>query len=449
MDHLPPNPVNYRPVVVPLLCSPDLTFTPRSFITYRADHNLTWEIIKPLCKIKRPLSPDEEELVRQWAPHLQAWLYFAFLAAALQLPVAVSDFTSMDETAGSYPAITTRTLRPLIRRWHADHEAARAEPERMESRRTLSLDALNITRIMLAHIMDLAAAFGSEEAAFGEQILLDTLTHALCNSIVATKGEQEGVIPIEYSQVKAHAASDSLWLNERMSADGWCPGVLQGLWDIRVALPLQYYLSLFGPPLVRNHENCTGYHGCASLSVFDKTYRTKHVTEGCICNFLSPDMETLGRVVENDGIPVLELACVNGADVIRVKEYRPGIQYTAISHVWADGLGNPEGNELPCCQIKQIIAYIGALPRTPTRIDWCENDTSDRMTATAGVFEADAHIPERSKNKPCYFWIDTICVPKGNKAQEHGAIINMRQVYEQVRALLLICRCKGCSECDP
>ncbi len=47
-----------------------------------------------------------------------------------------------------------------------------------------------------------------------------------------------------------------------------------------------------------------------------------------------------------------------------MEPYEPGIKYVALSHVWADGLGNPRRNALPNCQVVRICNTVAELNRT-------------------------------------------------------------------------------------
>ncbi len=83
----------------------------------------------------------------------------------------------------------------------------------------------------------------------------------------------------------------------------------------------------------------------------------------------------------------------------------PGLDwgpYVAISHVWSDGLGNPNHNSLPFCQIKRLQELV-----------------------------------QESTGKPLPFWIDTICVPLEERLRGK-AIANMAKVYRSAAAVLVL-----------
>jgi hypothetical protein len=75
--------------------------------------------------------------------------------------------------------------------------------------------------------------------------------------------------------------------------------------------------------------------------------------------------------------------------------------YVAISHVWADGLGNPASNGLPRCQLDKLFALLGDLinPSTFASIRFKKSSTIQRA------------LWNRTSRR--YFWMDTFCIPVG------------------------------------
>ena len=90
----------------------------------------------------------------------------------------------------------------------------------------------------------------------------------------------------------------------------------------------------------------------------------------------------------------------------------PGTAYIAISHVWADGLGNTRRNSLPLCQLITLRARLFRL----VEIYW-SSSILPRIMA---------------------FWIDTLCVPLTSKVTRKKAITKMQDVYRQSMAALVL-----------
>lgn len=94
------------------------------------------------------------------------------------------------------------------------------------------------------------------------------------------------------------------------------------------------------------------------------TYETKHVTVDCECSLISVPYDRLIQIIRDGGIPLLSINDDNGAvQPRRIEVYSCGrnAMYTAISHIWIDGLGNPKENGVPLCQSARLKAQFLAL----------------------------------------------------------------------------------------
>ena len=187
MDHLPPHPINHLPISVPLYSSLEATLEPGDFHKY--------SVLIPLDtlgSLTRPLSPQSEALLRTWIPHIQAWLYFAFLSATLQLRVPVSDFadeTDANPSRGIVGTLHTHKLREYLRRWRDDHEAATHDQQRLAARREQTLAALQGAWTAVRRFADPAAVMSGEPALLAFRILGHTLQHAVATTSANSRGQ--------------------------------------------------------------------------------------------------------------------------------------------------------------------------------------------------------------------------------------------------------------------
>lgn len=97
----------------------------------------------------------------------------------------------------------------------------------------------------------------------------------------------------------------------------------------------------------------------------------------------------MGRVGSASHIQIFHLRTHVAGQELMFNSWTP---YTAISHVWADGLGNAEANALPECQLRNLKAMVDALPLTVRR-------------SRSGIVERMLAIRKR------WFWLDTLCIP--------------------------------------
>jgi hypothetical protein len=162
----------------------------------------------------------------------------------------------------------------------------------------------------------------------------------------------------------------SAYLRRRFLASGWCPNQVAAI-EASFMLPWQHYIYLTSKDRLDDqsrdlHHHCT-VSNCGVNQVSRETYRLRHVFNDygiefesrCpIChiadgyrksaprkNFFDPDMRELVQIVEEGGIPLISIYNANIEPYNndpKIVRYDPSrMMYVAISHVWADGLGNP------------------------------------------------------------------------------------------------------------
>lgn len=130
-----------------------------------------------------------------------------------------------------------------------------------------------------------------------------------------------------------------------------------------------------------------------------------------------PDRTKIQGILARGGIPLLSLSdpySLNSPRIYDIEpdvvEYEPRIRSVAISHVWADGLGNNWNNSLPICQLVKL-----------------------RDNAFQILSGRDEHIADR-----IYVWIDTLCVPLHPAEARKSAILTMKDVYQKALTVLVL-----------
>ncbi|RHZ46915.1 uncharacterized protein CDV56_101974 [Aspergillus thermomutatus] len=128
--------------------------------------------------------------------------------------------------------------------------------------------------------------------------------------------------------------------------------------------------------------------------------------------------DAIARIIDKNAIPIA--LWVKGLRKLWSVEYhlsgtrRP--DYVAISHVWADGMGNRTANWLPECQLDRITHFV-------ENVRWEGREpTPANPNLSDGVG----------------FWMDTLCVPALDKDRKRKAILNMRHVYSNAKAVLVL-----------
>jgi hypothetical protein len=78
--------------------------------------------------------------------------------------------------------------------------------------------------------------------------------------------------------------------------------------------------------------------------------------------------------------------------------------------VWADGLGNPELNSLPQCQLRQFLKALRICQQKELE-DWLDGPPDNALDRW--IFR---NIPRHGFSR--YLWIDTFCIPV-KQSQDH------------------------------
>ncbi|KAF9456350.1 hypothetical protein BDZ94DRAFT_1292900 [Collybia nuda] len=172
------------------------------------------------------------------------------------------------------------------------------------------------------------------------------------------------------------------------------------------------FASLLSRPRIRDHSGC-GDILCNAYQTDETIYTTKHVEDGCECNFVGVSTSILIDALSKDKVPkiviteYLELKVVSGHDY----------PYIAVSHVWADGLGNPFTNALPMCQLRRLRYFANKLY----------------------LMLNPASTPTGS---PVGLWMDTLCIPvnANAKAYRKKAIQLLGKTFNEANAVLILDR---------
>ena len=216
---------------------------------------------------------------------------------------------------------------------------------------------------------------------------------------------------------------------------GWCPSFVEFTFANLSWSTCVYLSTIKHPGIAHNQMKVEGANRCTSqrcwFQIDEENYQTKHTVDGCICAFLGPSSR-MKDIVRQGGTPLLRLTYDrNGRTSLNIEEATTASKYIAISHVWSGGLGNPGGNQLPICQLRQLAGNL---------------DKVSRMIGPA-MFNLQKRLS--SQTSPL-FWMDTLCIPvrdhTGGHAQEtdqsreirQRAINSMQEIYMGAMAVLVI-----------
>jgi hypothetical protein len=159
---------------------------------------------------------------------------------------------------------------------------------------------------------------------------------------------------------QAHAAY------KHMLSQGWCVHQVDRLAQKYDRATFLYLAKLQRPSIRRGiHERCLQSEHCMAYNTNPTTYKTQHTTAGCACATISVPYVSLLQVIRYGHVPLITIKSkgAGASEQISLHVSARSVldKYTAISHVWADGLGNPKLNGLPSCQIERLRTSLSTL----------------------------------------------------------------------------------------
>jgi hypothetical protein len=199
-----------------------------------------------------------------------------------------------------------------------------------------------------------------------------------------------------------YISPSALLAKEFLTNHGWCPVHAERLIEteeIENVYTAAAVKGHFRPSF--NHTNCTSEEGCTASNINSLTFRPSHARRNCPCSMVIPDMQAVQSILRQGQIPVVELRRdQSGKYNLVVKVATATTNYTAISHVWSDGLASPRQNGLFDCQLSKIEDDVQSILERHSR------ETRPRGIE-AFFLKALSRLPEESIT----IWIDAFCVP--------------------------------------
>jgi hypothetical protein len=355
---------------------------------------------------------------------LQRWLYFGLLECVVGTKVDVTSFTEDGQYLSSrkLPQVAEETMsldldgetvRATIRHgihMHLHLFKHRELPETPDTRlmTNFSLQTF-IEKVPMEDPRDPANVIATS-------LLIDFLYNFLLH-------RWEGYLQASVNDPKILEPGTGP-LSHMLKKDGWCPSEVAAIRE-RFSVSGVYFMTQVRPPNPKDHltgETCSHFK-CKYREMNSATYQTSHVP-GCtgVCGDVGVDPEELARIlVDEKNIPLIDASSEwndpHKTPGISLVSWNASEAFVALSHVWADGLGNLEANALPRCQLLRL----------------------SRM------------VQELSNQSKAFFWLDTICVPpdsalnsmdpftsRRQRDAQNQAITKMRQTYEESEYVLVI-----------
>lgn len=414
MDHLflPKDPLPTTLDKVPYMCVEKYDGGP--FLTYPLRKGKPWMVpdkADPLYipyviyEVMRPTPKAEQE------SFMQTWLFFGFLNEVLGDLYSEEDFVVKDDAAESDRfVVCTGKLRPLL-------EAA-CKLRFEEEPHAIQKQFENLRECLLL-LITVSSAFRSD-FDWGLMCSIAAVHEATVYSIHhITKKVGSGEIPTMPWAGKYFRVA----IRNRMLEAGWCSSEIERAKDKFSNTQSFYFMSRMRKNEIRrNHLACTTSL-CSALQVDLATYQTKHRRASCNCLDAILNIDDVVTLLRSQKLPLLKITQKDEhleSLKVEVVAYTPETRYVAISHVWADGLGNPRGNSVPACQLSYILERINTLRGSTTL-------AADPVTRA-----------QDAEGGPLLIWLDTLCCPVLPRDAHSLALAQMRRTYQDARHVLVL-----------
>ncbi|KAL8695112.1 MAG: hypothetical protein Q9218_000390, partial [Villophora microphyllina] len=212
-------------------------------------------------------------------------------------------------------------------------------------------------------------------------------------------------------EVFENAANEAFQI-ENLTVDNKCPSAWHSIISDDFWKAIYFLTNTSQSEAPKKHGNCDE-HKCVAYQNDLKAYKTKHRNPDCTCEELSVDTNSLDAILRDGFLPLLKVVEGDGVSELSVEvvSSQTDVPWVAISHVWADGLGNPRHNALPRCQVLHLHGLVQSL--------------ASSLASGHGPFKA-------------LLWLDTLCCPVAPEAAKSRALSEMKRTYQQATYVLVL-----------
>ncbi|KAI1459087.1 hypothetical protein F4805DRAFT_456171 [Annulohypoxylon moriforme] len=449
MDHLLyPQLSQYPPLDIPYLSEVDSPHLAAGFCDFASEQGWVTEERKWKKLMKRGCTLSALDAVAGYA---QAWLYFELLDTFMDDKVEREMFKKLS-APGEQACLTSEALPDLLTRWR-DYMLELDSPSKWSTGRPPARkDELSnlVSHLNRCLLIAMNATEDLDRLPCPPGCLLPPVIASIKALLESLKNALQTPRLILKMPQQSWLLNGALALKPRLIKAGYCPSRLDQLYSQHSTATLYYLSGLRSQESrVRSHELCTST-SCAVVHVDMDTYRTKHSDDCDVlslystnpdCQHIGPDEQTIRGIIESGDIPIVSLTLDRHGELhMTLRPSRTVSGYIAISHVWADGLGNPTANSLPRCQLRLLYDRLYHTPQEP---GWAQLYHPAGMVS---LFREDFqgfrwNSRKTHKNYEANFWMDTLCIPPYNQGQNdirQKALGAMGQVYAGAESVLVL-----------
>lgn len=342
---------------------------------------------------------------------LQTWLYFGLIAELTGLnsvdtpPETTADMdqvydlvlaTEGDETYVRLESWTLVTLLVLGR------ASIPTEIEAKKAWYSHLISCLTLAQPMITRVNDKAfnSALRWSIAALGD-LFTYTVNYAL----------EQLQIPKTFARDWSTGLLDES-IKVSMKKQGWCPSDIARVWSKYSSIQSLFMARMVDRSLpIRDHSSCTE-SSCNPYLTNTGEGIPRHKTMDCTCGELVLSESVLTpALLTDEHFPLLDLQ--GDLHDLECQIIESGTRsYVAISHVWADGLGNPDANSLNKCKLHHLRGLVEDIEK--------------------------AQLEVSTTGKHALIWLDTLCCPAEDGEGKQRAIEKIRLVYRSAKYVLVL-----------
>ncbi|KAI6825890.1 hypothetical protein KC332_g9834 [Hortaea werneckii] len=302
--------------------------------------------------------------------------------------------------------LSTSQLPRLIDRWVRVHSVLHGKPEG-----SLLLEHL-IQCLLTSHSFLIASRkrTGIHNAVFWSAACLgETLESIIAETL--ERGTRS--LPTFWGECYQRPGREEL-----MVRNGWCPADVATWLHAAEGVQTLFYISKLRQPLRKDHGKCEGRDVCQEMQYdMPKGGGMMHRCSDGSCGILEVDVQAMKSTFDSGTYGLLEFSTTDADELhIEVVPYRStgddtdtGTPYVALSHVWAEGLGNPIANALPRCQLDYVYKCVESLRQELG-----------------------------SQQRTLLVWLDTLCCTVSSPKHRNMCLQQMQQIYRNATAVLVL-----------
>ena len=360
---------------------------------------------------------------RELESFYQTWLFFGLIHEILGSLYVPKDFIYTCEDRDDYTtAVSTSKLIIALEDWIARIQADTENPpvtyEHVARCLCMLHAALNVPTVR----SNFDPAIKLSLASLGQ-----TLVYAAKKAFNVEDRVQNNKCPLAWGLL----IDDDYWKG-RFLAHGWCVTEVKLILDTTLSLQTRHFLACIDKTdTEQNHQGCDTQH-CMVYQNDLGAYQTQHVSKGCNCKEIPIDPRTLHNILRTNALPLIRVrrGQTLGDLSVDILASQPKCRYVALSHVWADGLGNPYANALPRCQ----LSYIGRIIKD---LDIAAHSRDIRDHSVKGK-DVEIQEEEGDEDEELLLWCDTLCCPVQPEEAKSLALEHMYQTYRDATHVLVL-----------